>query len=1081
MLCFRCGSFNADDVLRCTVCGQDVAGGSRKIPTGQHAALIFVPGEVVAGRYTIMEQIGAGGVGAVYRARDTEVDVDVALKGISPNLLQTEEEQKNFSKAMKAARKLQHPNIVRLYEEGMHQQPNRRFFTMKLLDGLTLRKIIRLRHDQGQAFSADEIIPIFQQLAAALDYAHKQTWHGDVKPENVIVLPDVLKLTDFNLVKALPLKPFLGIAKSRSKGFPYIAPELRVEAQRIDGRVDVYSLGVMLAEMLTGLVYEGHFSKAFSAALEQLSPRLDGLIRRALAEHPDGRFTKASELVTELEDALVARGSTPLPPPVMRTSGLPAAAHKAPESVPPRKVASPPAEAPPKLVETTPPLASHSPRPPPPPREETNPSISGLSAALSEEGLLELGQSQVVLLGSEVKGAAQGPLPLDAQPPTNASPTVSPGMVSLASLDSVADSSGEAGPWLDDSLPSLAAEDVALAARRLMGLESSNPDDTIDEPTLRVLPDEVDTNPGAKPKKGRGRTSDAAGRGAIFADPEAHPPGPDELLATIYSDEGDNRLIPPPLPKDASDDGDDASVLEPDEDEPTQNRPQAALSASLSSLSSLSSLEALPAEVPIGASDPGVGPSPFELPRTAADDLGLVSEDGPGVSTSSGEPPSGEPPSVEEGEIHEALTALHRHPRPDLVEDEALRDVLTRTDDAVSEASAAPPPVPPPLEDDSLNDTRSIVKASPGAFTDEQRPSPPSSRPVAIPKRPPPVAPPSKSPSPVVVGAAAALVALLVLLGVRVANKADPTEPSDGATVTLQPPPPGDRPLGEPVLAPPLTPPPAAAPVPVPVPAVDDAKERALAERRAREEMERRERAALSTGRQPPEPSPSPPPAPSPAPTPAPSPATAPPPAPAPVVVALAEAGECPTGMAKIDAGSFTFGSSDSDPMRNFGELNAGSVSVKTYCIDYYEYPNGAKVLPTTGVAWTTAKSTCEKSGKRLCSEQEWERACKGPGSGRFPYGNGYNVDTCNTVDAEGKARPLARAADFKKCRSDFKVYMQSGNAEEWVADAAGGQRIAKGGASDRPDFASRCSARRALPTRTASPMLGFRCCADVK
>ena len=200
MLCFRCGSYNADDAPRCTVCGQDLGDVSRKIPTGQHAAMIFLPGELVAGRYKILDQMGTGGVGAVYRARDTEVDADVALKGISPNLLQTEEEQKNFSKAIKAARKLQHPNIVRIYDEGMHQQPNRRFFTMKLLEGLTLRKIIRLRHDKGQAFSPDEIVPIFQQLAAALDYAHKQTWHGDLKPENVVVLPDLLKVTDFILV-----------------------------------------------------------------------------------------------------------------------------------------------------------------------------------------------------------------------------------------------------------------------------------------------------------------------------------------------------------------------------------------------------------------------------------------------------------------------------------------------------------------------------------------------------------------------------------------------------------------------------------------------------------------------------------------------------------------------------------------------------------------------------------------------------------------------------------------------------------------------------------------------------------------
>jgi formylglycine-generating enzyme required for sulfatase activity len=182
--------------------------------------------------------------------------------------------------------------------------------------------------------------------------------------------------------------------------------------------------------------------------------------------------------------------------------------------------------------------------------------------------------------------------------------------------------------------------------------------------------------------------------------------------------------------------------------------------------------------------------------------------------------------------------------------------------------------------------------------------------------------------------------------------------------------------------------------------------------------------------------------------------------------------------MARIDAGSFTFGSSSSDPMRNFGELDASTVELPAYCIDYYEAPNGKETLPTTGVSWQVAKNACERAGKRLCSEQEWERACKGPGSTRFPYGNTYDVDVCNTEDAEGRARSLGRPVDFKKCRSGFKVFMLAGNVEEWVQDAAGGQRILKGGSADQADFASRCSARHLVAPRTASGTVGYRCCA---
>ncbi|HEY4223306.1 MAG TPA: serine/threonine-protein kinase, partial [Myxococcota bacterium] len=301
MLCFRCGSYNPENAQKCSVCGQGfidesgrVVGPPRRESKTTTPAAIFVPGEMVAARYRVGELLGQGGVGAVYRARDLEIDVDIALKGITPNLLQTEEEQKNFSKQIKGARKLQHPNIVRIYDEG--HEGTRRYFTMKLLEGLTLRKIIRLRHEKGQPFTAEELVPIFHQLAAALDYAHKSTWHGDLKPENIIILPDLLKITDFNLVKGLPLKPFLGIAKSRSKSFPYVAPELRVEAQNIDGRADTYALGVILGEMLTGMVFEGHYTRAMTAALEQLPTKLDGLVRKAVTEHPDGRFQRGSDL-----------------------------------------------------------------------------------------------------------------------------------------------------------------------------------------------------------------------------------------------------------------------------------------------------------------------------------------------------------------------------------------------------------------------------------------------------------------------------------------------------------------------------------------------------------------------------------------------------------------------------------------------------------------------------------------------------------------------------------------------------------------------------------------------------------------
>jgi len=192
---------------------------------------------------------------------------------------------------------------------------------------------------------------------------------------------------------------------------------------------------------------------------------------------------------------------------------------------------------------------------------------------------------------------------------------------------------------------------------------------------------------------------------------------------------------------------------------------------------------------------------------------------------------------------------------------------------------------------------------------------------------------------------------------------------------------------------------------------------------------------------------------------------------------------KCPRGTVRVKGGTFLFGSKASDPMRNFGEKMAKSTEVQTFCIDYYEHPNSKKATPTTRVSWATAKSYCERRGKRLCSEKEWEYACKGGRNRRFPYGNAFRLGKCNTQDENGNSGDVGPAEEFKKCRSSFNVFSLSGNAEEWTADSfkGGSSKTVKGGAADRPDWASRCSARRGLSKGSRRATLGFRCCADPK
>lgn len=191
----------------------------------------------------------------------------------------------------------------------------------------------------------------------------------------------------------------------------------------------------------------------------------------------------------------------------------------------------------------------------------------------------------------------------------------------------------------------------------------------------------------------------------------------------------------------------------------------------------------------------------------------------------------------------------------------------------------------------------------------------------------------------------------------------------------------------------------------------------------------------------------------------------------------------CPEGMRLVPAGTFRFGTAADDPMRGFDERSLGSVNVPAFCIDVYEYPNRRGVAPTVNVSWADARRLCEAKERRLCTEEEWEKACKGPGNARFPYGNSFDAKACNTEDETGEGRALAASGQFAKCRSGYGIADLSGNVAEWTASlyAAGQDKAIKGGSFARPDYAARCSARKngAPPSRSAE--LGFRCCSELK
>ncbi len=367
MLCYRCGSHVPDGSEVCGNCGQrfdtNVRGGKtgvlqkRKLSELESAGVKI--GEILAGRYEVRSMVGQGPVGAVLRALDKEVDVEIGLKLIAPRLLQSPDERAEFNKLLKQAKKLSHPNIVRVYEIGSldaeGSPAQRPFFTMQLLDGLTLRRVIDLRREKNQLFALREVEPILAQVALALDHARQFGPHGDIKPENIVVLPDLLKVTDFGLAPAIPRAPFVAAQRAR-KTDVYLSPEF-LAGHPIDLRADVYSMGVILGEMVSGLLPAAGRLPDLRASNPDLPPAVEALYRRCLAANAESRYPSASELAAELL-ALAETTAPPLPksqPPTAPVArATPAAGVVVSKSLPP--VAPTPAA----------PLKP-KPRPPPPP------------------------------------------------------------------------------------------------------------------------------------------------------------------------------------------------------------------------------------------------------------------------------------------------------------------------------------------------------------------------------------------------------------------------------------------------------------------------------------------------------------------------------------------------------------------------------------------------------------------------------------------------------------------------------------------------------------------------------------------
>jgi serine/threonine protein kinase len=257
------------------------------------------------GAYQNLELIGRGGMVEVYKSTNPTTDKPVAIK-ILPKALASETEfRQRFTCEAQVVSQLEHPNIIRIFDSG--EEEGQYYMVMEYLTGQDLDRLIK--NNGKLPFS--QVLPLIQQIASALDYAHTQGFvHRDIKPSNVLLDSNGTRavLTDFGIAKVNDTHTVMTVTGHMLGTFDYIAPEQIQESSHVDGKADIYALGVMVYQMLTGqLPFKHnnagallivHLNQPAPDACEILSdlPRNVGVaIQRAMAKKPEERFSTAKE------------------------------------------------------------------------------------------------------------------------------------------------------------------------------------------------------------------------------------------------------------------------------------------------------------------------------------------------------------------------------------------------------------------------------------------------------------------------------------------------------------------------------------------------------------------------------------------------------------------------------------------------------------------------------------------------------------------------------------------------------------------------------------------------------------------
>jgi len=307
--CPKCHTENPDSKKFCGDCGTPLEVDAIHTKTLETPTEELTRGSVFAGRYEIIEELGKGGMGRVYRVEDKKVKEEVALKLIKPEIASDKKTIQRFRNELTTARKIRHKNVCAMFDLG--EEKGSHYITMDFIPGQDLKGLIK----QSGQLAVGTTIKIAKQMIEGLAEAHRLgVVHRDLKPSNIMIDKEGgARIMDFGIARSLKGKGITGAGVMI--GTPeYMSPE-QVEGKEVDQRSDIYSLGIILYEMLTGsLPFEGdtpftigvkHKSEIPKDPKEinpQIPDDLSGLILKCMQKDKENRYQEAGELLTELNN-----------------------------------------------------------------------------------------------------------------------------------------------------------------------------------------------------------------------------------------------------------------------------------------------------------------------------------------------------------------------------------------------------------------------------------------------------------------------------------------------------------------------------------------------------------------------------------------------------------------------------------------------------------------------------------------------------------------------------------------------------------------------------------------------------------